>query len=241
MQFVMSSQAVNEAGVKILTYAPAGVGKTVLTATAPRPILISAESGLLSLKRENLERIFGKNNPTITYDVPTIVIESLKDLHAAYQYVTQSAEAKNFDTICMDSITEIAEQVLATQLKMVKDPRQAYGELASQMLAIVKAYRDIKGKHVYMSSKMAQDKDEISGMMMFMPMMPGKQVGAQLPYLFDEVFRLGVAKDQQSGKSYRFFQTQPDMQYVAKDRSGALAPIDVPDITAVINKILQGA
>ena len=54
---VMSSQLAVDAGVKILCYGEAGVGKTVLLATLPRPVLISAESGTLSLQVQNLDRV----------------------------------------------------------------------------------------------------------------------------------------------------------------------------------------
>lgn len=62
-------------------------------------------------------------------------------------------------------------------------------------------------------------------------------IGHKLPYFFDEVFRLGVNKDQQ-GQSYRFIQTQPDFQFEAKDRSGALAPIEAPILSAIFAKIM---
>jgi hypothetical protein len=67
--------------------------------------------------------------------------------------------------------------------------------------------------------------------------MPGSKLGPQLPYLFDEVFRLGINKTPQ-GEQYRFLQTQPDLQCDAKDRSGALDPIEQPDLNHVITKIL---
>ena len=38
-------------GVKCVVYGPAGGGKTRLLATAPSPIILSAEKGLLSLKK----------------------------------------------------------------------------------------------------------------------------------------------------------------------------------------------
>ena len=48
MQFTTTAQAVLDTGVKMLVYGESGMGKTMLTATLPRPLLISAESGLLS-------------------------------------------------------------------------------------------------------------------------------------------------------------------------------------------------
>lgn len=238
MQFTTSNTAASVGGVKMLCYAPSGIGKTVLCATAPAPIILSAESGLLSLKKSNLERVFGVNAPGICYDIPVITIESVQDLKDAFTIVTGPKGAQ-FQTICMDSITEIAEQVLANAKVGVKDMRQAYGALIDQMIGIVKSYRDIANKNVYMTAKMETAKDELSGAMVYGPMMPGSKVGQQLPYLFDEVFRLGVMEDAQK-KKHRFLQTQPDMQYGAKDRSGALAAIEYPNLTVIINKILAG-
>lgn len=237
LNFAMTDQAAQDQGIKVLAYGPAGVGKSALCATAPAPIILSAEAGLLSLKKSNLERIFGVNTPGISYNIPVIHIKTVVDLTDVYKWLTESAEAKPFQTICMDSITEIAETVLANSKRVQADPRKAYGEMADHMIGLVKAYRDIPGKNVYMSSKLDKDKDEVSGMMMYGPSMPGKQVGPALPYLFDEVFRLGAAKDEKTQLQYRFIQTQPDLQYTAKDRSGTLDAFEQANLTHIFNKI----
>jgi hypothetical protein len=70
-------------------------------------------------------------------------------------------------------------------------------------------------------------------------MMPGQKLGPQLPYLFDEVFHMGVASDPQ-GKKYRYLQTEADLQHDAKDRSGLLDAYEAPDLTAIFNKIRGG-
>lgn len=236
LNFTTTEQSVQDAGIKVLTYAGSGSGKTVLCATAPTPIIISAESGLLSLKKSNLERMFGVGTQGITYDIPVILVSAMADLGDIYRWVTEAHEAKQFETICMDSLSEIGEKVLTNSKLIAKDPRQAYGDMAEKLIQLIKAYRDINGKNVYISAKMEKDKDEVTGAIMWQPMMPGKQVGPQLPYLFDEVFRMGVMKDPQ-GKEHRFLQTQPDTQYVAKDRSGNLAPLEAPNLTYLFNKI----
>jgi hypothetical protein len=211
-------------GVKILVYSEAGAGKTVLASTAPNPLIISAEAGLLSLRDT---------------DIPVIVVHSIEDLNEAYEWCTKSPEAAQFDTICLDSITEIAEVVLATAKRLAKDPRQAYGEMQEKMTTLVKAFRDIQGKHVYMSAKMEPQKDEMTGIVKYSPSMPGTKLGPQLPYLFDEVFRLGVGKNDE-GQFFRYLQTNPDLQYVAKDRSGALGTWEQPNLSEIITKIQGG-
>ena len=227
-------------GVKALIYGPAGNGKTMLCATAPNPVIISAESGLLSLREENLKRVFGASSPHVR-NIPIIEIKTYQDLNDAYKWFEQSHEAKNFQSGCIDSISEVSEVILAAAKKLVKDPRQAYGEVIDKTLMLVRAFRDLPNFNIFVSAKMEPIKDEMTGMVRFGPSMPGSKLGNQLPYFFDEVFHLGIGKDQQSGKSFRYLQTQPDIQFTAKDRSGSLDSYERPDLTAIIGKIMGGA
>jgi len=236
LNFAMANDLNLSAGMKMLVYAPSGVGKTVLSATLPTPILLSAESGTLSLSKGNLERLFGVGNPTITYNMPLIQIRTIEDLTDAYQWLVCSHEAKAFQSVGMDSISEIAEVVLSNAKLQVKDPRQAYGELIEKMTATIRKFRDLEGKHVYLASKMGKDKDEVSGITKYMPDMPGNKLGQALPYFPDFVFRLNMGKTPE-GLSYRYLQTQPDLQSDAKDRSGALAPMEYPHLGAIIEKV----
>lgn len=222
LKFTTTDQAAQLHGVKMLIYGVSGVGKTTLCATAQSPLILSAEAGLLSLRK---------------FQIPVIEIRTVDDLTEAHRWCQQAAEARQFNTVCIDSITEIGEVVLANAKRQVKDPRQAYGELIEKMLTTIKAFRDLQGKHVYMAAKAEPVKDEMTGVIRYMASMPGSKLGPQLPYLFDEVFRLGINKTPQ-GEQYRFLQTQPDLQYDAKDRSGALDPIEPPDLNHVISKIL---
>lgn len=209
-------------GIKCLIYGRSGAGKTRLAATAPAPIILSAEAGTLSLRNER---------------VPMIQITTVDELREALLWLTNSVEARQFATVYLDSITEIGEVVLANAKVQVKDPRQAYGELIEKMLMTIKGYRDMPGKHVVMAAKQEPTKDELTGIVMYGPAMPGSKLGPQLPYLFDEVFRLGLGKTPQ-GVEYRFLQTAPDLQYDAKDRSGTLDPVERPDLSYIFSKIM---
>lgn len=242
MQWSTTSQQAQGHGVKLMVYAEAGAGKTVLCATAPKPVILSAESGLLSLQRANIERIFGVNQPHISYDIPVLKIKTVMDLTHAFNWFNNPANRarEHFSTICIDSLSEIVEVVLANAKQQVKDPRQAYGEMLEQTIDAVKKFRDLQGFNLYMSAKMEPMKDEMTGLTRYWPAMPGRKLGPQLPYLFDEVFRLGVGKTQ-DGQKYRFLQTDQDMQYIAKDRSGRLEELEPADLTHVFNKILGAA
>ncbi|MAF43631.1 MAG: AAA family ATPase [Parcubacteria group bacterium] len=221
-------------GVKMLVYAPSGLGKTMLAATAPAPIIISAESGLLSLSPQNQMRVYGKQ-----INIPVMEINNVQDIIDAYNWFLYDPHASQFQTICIDSITEIGEQVLANAKLQVKDPRQAYGELIEKMNDMLKLFRDLPGKHVYVSAKEEKNLDGATGAYLYGPSMPGSKMAQQLPYLFDEVFNLGVSKKDDKGNSFRYLRTAPDLQYTAKDRSGALDEIECPDLNHIINKIIN--
>lgn len=240
IQWSTTSAAAVQQGVKMLVYAGAGAGKTLLCASAPRPVVISAEAGLLSLTPKNIAKVFGANDPRITYDIPTMQVTNLAQLAEAYHYFAdpRSGARNYFDSICVDSLTEIAEVVLATSKAGKNDPRQAYGELIDKMGLLVRQFRDMPGYHVYMSAKSEYSKDEGSGLTKYQPSMPGAKLGQQLPYFFDEVFHLGVGRDPRTQHTFRYLLTQPDMQYVAKDRSGSLDEMEMPALYNVINKIM---
>jgi hypothetical protein len=239
LNFTTAQQASQSSGTKCLVYAGSGVGKTVLMATAPAPVMISAEAGALSLRQSNLERLYGVGNPSITYNMPMIVIGNVNDLSDAYRWCAESAEAKQFWSVGMDSISEIMEQILNNAKRQVKDPRQAYGELIEKGQSMVRMFRDLPNKNVIISAKMEPMKDEMTGIVKYGPSVPGSKLGPSLPYFFDEVFRMGIGADPADPtKQYRFLQTQPDLQYEAKDRSGALAPVEYPHLGAIFAKIL---
>ena len=97
--------SISSTGVKMLVYGQAGAGKTSLIKTLPHPVIISAEGGLLSIQDA---------------DLPFIEIRGIDDLREAYKWATSADEAKGFESIALDSISEIAEVVLIAEKKSNK-------------------------------------------------------------------------------------------------------------------------
>ncbi len=217
---VKTTGSLSANGVKVLVYGQAGVGKTALIATLPQPIVLSAEGGLLSLQE---------------IDMPYVEISSIDTLREAYSWLKESSEAKTYQSVALDSISEIAEVVLNTEKKATKDPRQAYGAMQEQMADIIRAFRDLSGRHVYMSAKLEQTQDEM-GRVLYAPSMPGNKTGQALPYFFDEVAALRVEKDG-DGNTQRALMCDSDGLWLAKDRSGKLDAWEAPDLGAIIKKI----
>jgi phage nucleotide-binding protein len=207
-------------GVKLLVYGQAGAGKTSLIPTLPNPVVLSAEGGLLSIQDA---------------DLPYIEINSMATLQEAYKWLTESVDAKGFDSVAIDSISEIAEVVLNHEKKVNKDPRAAYGNMQEQMADIIRVFRDLPEKHVYMSAKLEKTQDEM-GRVLYSPSMPGNKTGQSLPYFFDEVLALRVERDA-DGQPQRALMCDSDGLWLAKDRSGKLESWESPDLGEIIKKI----
>jgi len=215
-----STSSVHKDGAKIVVYGMAGVGKTSLIATLPNPIIISAESGLLSLS---------------SFDLPYLEVNSYDSLKDAYEWASSSKEADQFESIAIDSLSEIGEVVLAHEKKVNKDGRAAYGEMAVQVLELIRCFRDLNGKNIYFSAKCEKQQDE-NGRILYSPSMPGAKLAQQIPYLVDEVLALRVEKDAE-GVAQRALMCDSDGLWLAKDRSGKLEQWEAPDLSAIIKKI----
>lgn len=214
-----STSDVHSNGVKMLVYSQSGAGKTTLIKTLPNPIIISSESGLLSLEDCN---------------IPYIEVNDMASLKEAYEYVT-SEDCAQFESIALDSISEIAEVVLAAEKKKAKDGRMAYGEMDTQMTEIIRAFRDIPNRHVYFTAKLEKQQDEM-GRVMYFPSLPGNKTAQKLPYFFDLVMALRLEKDAE-GNPQRALMVESDGLWLAKQRGTKLDTWEAPDLGAIIAKI----
>jgi len=217
---LMTTKGYASDSVKILVHGQSGVGKTTLIGTLPNPVVISAEGGLLALA---------------DLEIPYLNVTSMTELNEAYEWLLNSKEADQFQSVAIDSISEIAEVVLNTEKKLTKDPRQAYGALQEQMTDLIRAFRDLPRKHVYMSAKTEKATDE-NGRILYSPSMPGNKLGQMLPYFFDEVLALRVERDA-DGATHRGLMCDSDGLWTAKDRSGKLSPWEDAELGAIIRKI----
>lgn len=219
INIVNSRDRTVSAYVNAIIYGPSGVGKTVLAATAPDVLIVSAEDGLLSIADE---------------DVDTTDIRSLKELIEVYNYLAN--EDHNHKTVVIDSLSEIAQVLLVDFAAVERDKRQAYMKMADEMLGIVRRFRRLP-MNVVLNAKQARIVDEFSGKTSFGPKFPGRVLENEIAYQLDEVLAMRFHKHE--GVEYRVLQTAPDIQYEAKDRSGQLAKLEKPNLTAIFDKILK--
>ena len=212
-------------GIKFLVYGDSGTGKTSLAGTFPEgeTLIITTENGCLSIRHKNHQ---------------LAEIETLEDLKALLAALEQNAEGyQGFKNIVLDSISDIGEVILSNLKKSKKDARQAYGEFGDEIISAVKGFRDLIGRNVMLIAKQEFTVDSTTNVSTYKPSMPWAKIGNDFPYLFDVVMALCVG--QQEGQTFRFLRTARDLQWVAKDRSGSLDPIEYTiDMPTIINKIL---
>ncbi len=221
---ITPAQAVQKQGAKVLIYGMAGSGKTYATQTCPgRVLVISAEAGLLSIKDAT--------------NVSVMEVNTAEQVYGAYKELNQGSLKGQFDTVCLDSISEISELLLIAEKAKHKDPRKAYGEVQESVTNLMRAFRDLE-MHVVFLCK--EDKVNNDGVFESGPKMVGTKLGQAITYFFDEVLALRVIDDNDTDGNpvqARWLQTRVGNGYVAKDRSGKLDAFEEPNLTKLIEKL----
>lgn len=211
--------------LSILVYGPAGAGKTSLAKTTGAPdktLILAAEPGLLPLRGTSIK---------------FVDIRSRDDLSGAIDWLETLGRRGGLvgRWIILDSISEIAERLLVELKSRPKsDPRAAYGEVSDVVLSAMKRCAALPCHTVFVAKQeRLEDADQ---RLIYGPSLPGKKLAGSVAYEFDLVLPLRVARE---GKDTvrRWLQTEADGKYEAKDRSGALDPIEPPDLAHLARKI----
>jgi len=217
---ITTTKDYGEGSLTALVHGPPGSGKTYAARTCPGKVLVvSAEAGLLSLRDCDL-------------DVATI--STFSDLKRVYLLLNDKDHG--YDWVYIDSLSEVAEICLAEEMGKTAHGVKAYGEMMVAVMRLVKAFRDLD-VNVVMTAKQGRDVDP-EGVAYMAPELPGKKLSLKLPYEFDLILAAGTHIDGE-GNKHRVFKTRTDQGVLAKDRSGALAPLERPDWAAIHAKINQ--
>lgn len=217
-----AAQLAQRFGVKSVAYGGPGTGKTPCVNTAPRPVLCVVEPGMLSMRSSN---------------VPAWDAYDANRIDEFFKWLFQSNESKQFDTVGIDSISQIAEIILTDELKRCKDGRKAYGNMSSRVMDIVNALYYLPQKHIYLIAKQAVYDD--GGVQRKRPYFPGQDLNIKVPHMYDEVLHFGLVNMPNQPKPVVGVRCQEAFDVMARDRSGKLAEIEPPDLTHIFNKCLS--
>ncbi len=214
-------------GVKAVVYGGPGSGKTPLINTAPRPVMLACEPGLLSMR--------GSTVPTFQAFTPDLIDEFFKWLFG-------SNEAKNFDTIAVDSASQMAEIYLAGAEKGTSKSGNkmhglaAYGEMAKRTLEHLEPLYFMMHKHAYIICK--QELSEEGNLKVKRPYFPGNMLPASIPYKYDQVLHLDIQNIPGHGQ-YKAFRCIGTIDVMARDRTGQLSEFEPPNFGELIKKAIS--
>lgn len=209
----------------------AGIGKTSLLRTIPEdePVCtLSAEAGLLCVRDlVQSERVTG------------VEIRSLSEFQEALAALKTAEWREAYRWIFIDSLTEVAARCVEDFQRRYPDKADSFnlwGGYADAMTALIKSFRDLTSYNVIFTCLESVQLDEVNRRFIS-PDIQGSKLKARLTSYFDEVFYMTTLLDEQ-GKEQRVFYTQPRQGQPGKDRSGKLAEIEHPDLSAIKAKIL---
>lgn len=214
-------------GVKAIIYGPAGSGKTPIINTAPRPVLLACEPGLLSMRGSK---------------VPTFIGATAKAIDEFFDWLFSSADVKNFDTVAIDSISQLCEIYLEEALSGRSKGGSkvhglaAYGAMATDVLKHIDRLYLMQYKHAYLIAKLDSVQGAINNYVR--PYYPGRQLPVMMPHKYDQILHLDIHNVPGVGQ-VRSFQCQSTIDVMARDRTGRLDMFEQPDFGALVRKAMQ--
>ena len=215
---ITTTKGFGTSSLTALVHGPPGSGKTYAARTCPgKTLVVSAEAGLLSLR---------------DVEIDVAKIATFSDLKRVYFLLND--EGQPYEWVYIDSLSEVAEVCLAEEMGKTAHGVKAYGEMMTAVMRLVKAFRDLD-VNVVMTAKQGRDVDP-DGVAYMAPELPGKKLSTKLPYEFDLIVAAGTHTDS-DGNVHRVFRTTSGQGVLAKDRSGALAPLERPDWGRIHSKI----
>lgn len=208
-------------GVKSIVYGPAGSGKTPIVNTAPNPVLLACEPGLLSMRNSN---------------VPTFRAATAELLDEFFDWFFTSNESKKFDTIAVDSGSQMCETYLTRAKKQNKHGLAAYGQMAEDVLKQLERLYFMPQKHVYLIAKQEIVNSQMGNFAR--PYYPGRQLPIEMPHKYDQILHLDIHNVPGQGQ-IKSFQCQSTFDVQARDRTGLLDMFEPPDFGFLVRKAMS--
>lgn len=234
---------------KGLAYGRPGVGKTHSALTIPNSqsvVVISAEAGLLPLRKAKLE---------------VWEIENWKDVNDSVEFLKgeklaedrQKRKLPPLETVFIDSATELTKKAIEHVLRerdVVVKARgkdlntifedqmtlEDWGVAKGRIDRMFRAFRDLSFNIIFTAlehSMQSMDDKVIKKM----PLMYPQSLSEQIPGYFDEVFHM--QQGEKDEKIVRWWDTVDDGTCVAKDRLGVFKKQILPDWSQVF-KAMKG-
>lgn len=241
---------------KSLVYAIHGFGKTTQAKHYKnrygKGFIISGEAGLSSIRSEGIDYL-----PFSSFDGP---VDPSKGIYSFTEIcrliMSPEFQAAGYKWIQLDSLTELSDLIFSwANVKAIADAAatgkkvngfDVWGEYKEKMIGACKFIRNLP-YHVNITALAKEDKDENDNVI-FIPLLQGSAVQAQVPGIFDNVFG-GVIRQVEEGEgdkkkkvTKRFVVTTQygGWQGKVRDEHGVVPPVvetgNITDILAMMEK-----
>lgn len=222
MEIKKVKSTITGAGNFIL-YGPSGSGKTYSAVTIPgKTLILSAEKGLRTLVE-------------LAPDLDVVDINTIADIREVAEFLGQPDHG--YDTVFIDSLSEIGEMALTEAKTKTKDGRQAYMAMADTIAGMIKCFNALPVTVIMIAQEERVAAELISQVdYLYAPSIPGKAFASKVPYKLDFVFCLRTRMTEEN-KLERSFQTGPNGDYLAKSRSQRLETFELPDWSKIFAKL----
>jgi len=203
---------------KVVAYGSPGTGKTTFGATFPSVLVLSAESGLLSVRDRKID---------------VWEITQWEDLEEAFAYLKHDKEHA-YKSVVIDSLTEVQKKLNEYIIRKFPTVKRGYQDLTSEsdwgynidrMRKLCRAFRDLPMNVLFIA---LSQEVELDGEPIVRPALNGKTLPDELCGWVDAVIYCPGPQKDDEGVSTYVGQTVP-----AKGRRAKLrvpAGIDVPPV-----------
>lgn len=232
---IENTRSIKENKIKCVTYGPSGSGKTTLIKTLKEegfnPFAINLESGFLSIAGSDIDYVDATKDDE---GKPLQKHEKLGRLMDCYKYVLTPEAMKKYDTLVVDSLSEVSSvmfDAIRKEYPDMKDNLVVYGLLAQKMKDFLRALRDIPNYHVVFICLSKVEKDQDGRRFAAVEMIGS--ISDKLAGFVDEFLYLRV-----NDKEERELICSSTGSIIAKDRSGRLDKIEPANLGKIFKKIL---
>lgn len=218
---IQSAKSIELDSLTILLQGFSGAGKTFQATThAPgsKILVASIEQGHFTLNGSEVDYVIIDGSSIEKLKKLKEFLEKIKDLDYDFYYI--------------DSLTEVSQCMMEYVEQVYPDNKDAFlkfGMFKSEMIKIIKHFRDLK-KNVVFTVLLKDEKDNLQRRY-FAPDVSGSLKNSIAQY-FDFVFTLQKNEDEE-----RVFLTQPHDGNICKSRSNKLEMYEPASMEHIINKI----